>query len=168
LSYLHPQKFSDPPESALKFSEPREHCRADCVGSQGAFLGTRFLVKNQQDRRMVNCWGPWKPFPNSRSGGHVEAPIGPGVYEVRHRDTGEVVAFGDAASVAHALAGLMPKPVSGLREALFGQKGIAYPSEQLEYRTCAARTPAEARVVADRLRSRRQVYWRSKLASGWA
>ena len=43
---------------------------------------------------MVSSWGLWRPFPNHESGGHIEAPIGPGVYEVRHADTGDAVARG--------------------------------------------------------------------------
>ena len=33
---------------------------------------------------MVSTWGLWRSFPNYESGGYFEAPIGPGVYEVRH------------------------------------------------------------------------------------
>src|SRR5256885_191014 len=43
---------------------------------------------------MVSCWAAWKPFPISENGGHVDAPIGPGVYEVRHMGTGALGAFG--------------------------------------------------------------------------
>ena len=55
---------------------------------------------------MVQTWSSWKRFPDAQSGEHVEAPIGPGVYEVRHTMTGRVVAFGHAGNVANALADL--------------------------------------------------------------
>jgi hypothetical protein len=55
---------------------------------------------------MVQTWSNWKRFPDAQSGEHVEAPIGPGVYEVRHTMTGRVVAFGHSANVANALADL--------------------------------------------------------------
>ena len=32
---------------------------------------------------MVQSWSSWKRFPDVESGDNVEAPIGPGVYEVR-------------------------------------------------------------------------------------
>jgi hypothetical protein len=86
---------------------------------------------------MVSSWGLWKPFPNHASGGNIEAPIGPGVYEVRHADTGELIAFGSAGSVARELSKLMPKPATGLRS-LFAGKTPAHRSEDLEYRTCSA------------------------------
>ena len=55
---------------------------------------------------MVQTWSSWKRFPDAHSGEHVEAPIGPGVYEVRHTMTGRVVAFGHSANVANALGDL--------------------------------------------------------------
>ena len=55
---------------------------------------------------MVQTWSNWKRFPDAYSGEHVEAPIGPGVYEVRHTMTGRVVAFGHSANVANSLADL--------------------------------------------------------------
>ena len=58
---------------------------------------------------MVSSWGLWRPFPHHESGGHIEAPIGPGVYEVRHADTGELIAFGSATSVAQALSKVVPQ-----------------------------------------------------------
>ncbi len=88
---------------------------------------------------MVSSWGLWRPFPNHESGGNIEAPIGPGVYEVRHADTGELIAFGSATSVAQALIKLTPQPASGLR-ALFASKAPAHRTEDLEYRTCSARS----------------------------
>ena len=54
---------------------------------------------------MVQTWSTWKRFPDAHSGGVVEAPIGPGVYEVRHTMTGRVVAFGSARNVANAVSG---------------------------------------------------------------
>ncbi len=33
---------------------------------------------------MMQTWSGWKRFPDVKSGDHIEAPIGPGVYEVRH------------------------------------------------------------------------------------
>ena len=71
---------------------------------------------------MVTPWGTWKPFPDPRSGQHLDAPIGPGVFEVRHTGTGEQIAFGHSKSVAQSLAILMPKPASGFL-AMFAPQG---------------------------------------------
>jgi hypothetical protein len=116
---------------------------------------------------MVSSWGLWRPFPNHEFGGYIEAPIGPGVYEVRHADTGEVIAFGSTGSVAQSLSKLMPKPASGLR-ALFAGKVPSYRSEELEYRTCTASSVGEAKFAAERMLGRRETYWRKHMTPGLA
>jgi hypothetical protein len=115
---------------------------------------------------MVTSWGLWRPFPNHQSGGYIEAPIGPGVYEVRHADTGALIAFGSADSVAQALSKLT-RPATGLRS-LFASKTPAHRSEDLEYRTCGASSIGEAKFAAERLLGRRETYFRKHHAPGWA
>jgi hypothetical protein len=116
---------------------------------------------------MVSTWGAWRSFPNFESGGSIEAPIGPGVYEVRHADTGELIAFGSADSVARALSKLMPQPATGLRS-LFARKQAVKVSGDLEYRTCSASSAGEAKFAAERLLGRRGAFWRKHMAPGWA
>ncbi len=116
---------------------------------------------------MVSSWGLWRPFPNQESGGSIEAPIGPGVYEVRHTNTGELIAFGPATSVAQALSKVAPRPVTGLRS-LFAGKTPAHRSGDLEYRTCSASSAVEAKFAAERLLGQRETYWRKHRAPGWA
>jgi hypothetical protein len=112
---------------------------------------------------MVSCWASWKPFPVSENGGHIDAPIGPGVYEVRHTGTGELIAFGESAKVALDLSTLLQPPGSWSR--LFGRKGLEHSPIDLEYRTCTAASPAEARIAAEQMRTRREAFWRSR--GGW-
>jgi hypothetical protein len=116
---------------------------------------------------MVSSWGLWRPFPTHESGGHIDAPIGPGVYEVRHADTGELIAFGSATSVAQALSKLIPQPATGLR-ALFARKSQPAAQGDLEYRTCSATSAGEAKFAAERLMGRRGTFFRKHLAPGWA
>jgi hypothetical protein len=113
---------------------------------------------------MVSAWAAWKPFPNSENGEHIDAPIGPGVYEVRHTGTGELIAFGHAQSVARALGGIVRRPASWTR--FFGRGAAAHRWSELEYRTWAAGSAYEAKIAAEQLRGRRQVYWRRRAA--WA
>lgn len=113
---------------------------------------------------MTKTWSPWKPFPDLRKGGHLDAPIGPGVYEVRHVETNELIAFGPAASVAHDLI-KVPAPAFGLR-GLFRASAPSHPIENLEYRTYAATSVKEASVMAAQLRDRRDVFWRARHAPG--
>ena len=115
------------------------------------------LAKNES--AMIGSWSNWKPFPNAHQGGHIEAPIGPGVYEVCHIATQEQVAFGFAANVAQALSNALP--ANGRSWPFFRRAARPrYPSHELEYRTCAAGSLEEARVVATQLAGHRLALWR--------
>jgi hypothetical protein len=117
---------------------------------------------------MVQTWSSWKRFPDKQIGGHVEAPIGPGVYEVRHTMTGQVVAFGHTGNVANAISDLkLNGGVSPLAK-WFGRQPLVSSVADLEYRTCAAATRAAAKTTANRMRGLRQAAWRHRLDMGWA
>jgi len=117
---------------------------------------------------MVQTWSSWKRFPDGDSGEHVDAPIGPGVYEVRHMLTGRLIAFGHAGNVANALAELKvdrrPNPIARL----FRPAPLTSRVADLEYRTWAAASRAEAKTAAQRLLGLRQAAWRRRLDLGWA
>jgi hypothetical protein len=117
---------------------------------------------------MSQTWSGWKRFPDAQIGDNVEAPIGPGVYEVRHTMTGRVIAFGHAGNVANALAELkFNSGVSALAR-LFGRQPLVSRVNDLEYRTCAAASRAEAKTTAQRLMGLRQTAWRRRMDTGWA
>jgi len=118
---------------------------------------------------MVQTWSGWKRFPDSQIGDHVEAPMGPGVYEVRHTLTGRVVAFGHAGNVANAISDLkLNGGVSPLAR-FFGRQPPLVPRvNDLEYRTCAAASRADAKTTASRLLGLRQTAWRRRMDGGWA
>jgi len=116
---------------------------------------------------MVQTWSSWKRFPDALSGGNIEAPIGPGVYEVRHSLTGRVVAFGSAPHVAEALSELNRNGGVGLFARLFPRQPLGSRSVDLEYRTCAAASRAEAKIAAHRLMGLRQNAWRRRTDFGW-
>ena len=117
---------------------------------------------------MVQAWSSWKRFPNAEIGDFVEAPIGPGVYEVRHTNTGDLIAFGHAGNVAQALADLKVDGGGRSWTRMFRKESPVPLVGDLEYRTCAAATRAQARVAAQRLRGLRQSYWRRRMELGWA
>ncbi len=117
---------------------------------------------------MVQTWSSWKRFPDADIGDHIEAPIGPGVYEVRHTLTGRVIAFGHAGNVANALTDLKLNGGINIFARLFRRRPLVSRVSDLEYRTCAATTRAEARTTASRLLGLRQTAWRRRLDLGWA
>ena len=79
---------------------------------------------------MIGNWSNWKKFPNVERGEHIEAPIGPGIFEVRNMSTGDLAAFD------------------------------AWRGHDLEYRTCPASSVSEAKMMVQALLGRRKVYWR--------
>ena len=104
------------------------------------------------------AWTNWKPFPDPASGAPIEAPIGPGVFEVRRISSGDVVAFDHASNVARALASIA---AASPRMRLFARRRSD--ADDLEYRTRAAATRVDARSIAARLNSQRKSYWRQAL-----
>lgn len=117
---------------------------------------------------MVQTWSGWKRFPDVQSGDSVEAPIGPGVYEVRHTMTGRVMAFGYSAHVANAISELKFDGTLSPLARLFGKEPLTSRVSDLEYRTCAAASRADAKTTAQRLMGLRQTAWRRRMDTGWA
>jgi len=113
---------------------------------------------------MTKTWSSWKRFPDPASSDPVEAPIGPGVYEVRHTLTGRVIAFGSARNIARTLSVLNANGGIGLRFVrLFRRHTGVSRIVDLEYRTCAVSSRAEAKTIARRLLSLRQTARRQRL-----
>ena len=106
---------------------------------------------------MIGRWTEWKRFPMAERGELLEAPIGPGIYEVREAASGALFAFGATDSVAHDLAGLTIRPRTF--GSWFGFKPAAGDAN-LEYRTCATSTRADAKVAAEGMINRRETWVR--------
>lgn len=115
---------------------------------------------------MVQTWSSWKRFPDAQSEDRIEAPVGPSVYEVRHSLTGRVVAFGSTGRFAEALFELKHNGGVGLFARLFKRQPLTSRAVDLEYRTCAAGSRAEARVAAHRLMGLRQNALRRRVDIG--
>lgn len=116
----------------------------------------------------VQTWSNWKRFP-TQSSDAIDAPPGPGVYEVRHMMTGRLIAFGHAANVAKAITELNVDG-GGRSWMKFFRAGVAPMPRvsDLEYRFCLAASRAEAKSAARRLMGLRQTAWRRRMDLGWA
>ncbi|HEU5017384.1 MAG TPA: hypothetical protein VFT69_05375 [Pseudolabrys sp.] len=115
----------------------------------------------------MQTWSGWKRFPDGESREEIDALPGPGVYEVRHTLTGRVLAFGHAANVAQALVELQVNGGTGAFARLFRRQLLTARMPDLEYRTCAAVSRAEAKAAAHRLLGLRQTAWRRRADIGW-
>jgi hypothetical protein len=101
---------------------------------------------------MISTWSEWKRYPRAARGENIEAPISPGIYEVRFAGSGALHSFGAVDNVAQALALLQVSSKSW-----FGRREAAQAPE-LEYRTCATSTKADAKAAAERMIGRRDTY----------
>ena len=101
---------------------------------------------------MISTWSEWKRYPRAGRGDNIEAPITPGIYEVRIAATGALYSFGAVDNVAQALA-LLPVGT----KSWFGRRGTETVPD-LEYRTCATTSKADAKTAATRMIGRRETY----------
>ena len=101
---------------------------------------------------MISTWSEWKRYPRAARGENIEAPISPGIYEVRLAGTGALHSFGAVDNVAQALSQLTIRSKSW-----FGRREPTE-SPDLEYRTCATSSKADAKAAAERMIGRRETY----------
>ena len=101
---------------------------------------------------MISTWSEWKRYQRPGRGENLEAPITPGIYEVRYAGTGALHSFGAVDNVAQALSSLPVAPRSW-----FGRRDATKVSAP-EYRTCATSTKADAKAAAERMIGRRETY----------
>ena len=90
---------------------------------------------------MISKWSEWKRYPRPGRGENIEAPITPGIYEVRIAGSGALHSFDAVDNVAQALAMLQ----IGSRS-WFGRRDPASLPD-LEYRTCATSSRADAKAA---------------------
>jgi hypothetical protein len=113
---------------------------------------------------MMQTWSGWKRFSDLAT---IDAPAGPGVYEVRHTLTGRVVAFGHSADVTRSIAELKSGEITPWAR-LIGRQPLDVRTSDLEYRTCPAESRADAKTAAQRLLGLRQSAWRRRMDFGKA
>ena len=101
---------------------------------------------------MISTWSEWKRYPRAGRGENIEAPISPGLYEVRYAGTGALHTFEAVDNVAQGLALLHVGSRSW-----FGRRDPASLPD-LEYRTCATSSKADAKAAAERMIGRRDTY----------
>ena len=104
---------------------------------------------------MIATWGEWKRYPNGAPGDRLEAPVGPGIYEVRKANSGALYAFGAVDNLAEALARI-GTPSRSLATFFIKRETPHLPD--LEYRTCVTDTKAQAKIAAERMIGRREAY----------
>lgn len=94
-------------------------------------------------------WSPWRPFPDPRIGGLLQAPFGPGVYELRRsKPEIEMVLAGIGGQVAARMSSLLPSPYGcGTRNAGDKRDYVLDHIGEIEYRTLACTSREEAAAI---------------------
>jgi predicted GIY-YIG superfamily endonuclease len=88
-------------------------------------------------------WSDWKQFPDPRMGHYLNAPFGPGVYELQNRRTGDFILIGQSKNVAWRMTSLLPSQKKEyVRDHL----------QDIVYRTIPCGTKEEALRQENRLR----------------
>jgi hypothetical protein len=90
----------------------------------------------------MSRWSKWRPFPDPLTEGFLVAPLGPGVYQLRNAETGQLVLFGRSKYCAHRVSSLLPDG-PGTRNNSRKRKYVQRHLASIEYRTRACRTVAE-------------------------
>jgi len=100
-------------------------------------------------------WSEWRSFPDPRQQAYLYAPFGPGVYELRHRSTGELILFGRGKNVAYRMSSLLPQPLGqGHRDNKEKQAYVLEHIDDVEYRTLACTSDEAAIDVENELKAR--------------
>ena len=100
-------------------------------------------------------WSRWSAFPDPEEGGYLCAPFGPGVYELRNRETGQLVLFGRGKNLAYRMSSLLPAPWgAGNRNNVDKKKHVREHLTRIEYRTKACTSDKQSRDEERVLRTR--------------
>lgn len=101
-------------------------------------------------------WTAFRPFPDPRKGELLHAPIGPGVYDLRHISTKEPILFGIGSRCALRMSSLLPKPLgAGTRNNTAKRDYVLKHINDIEYRTLPCATRDEAAQVERDIKSKR-------------
>lgn len=100
-------------------------------------------------------WGPWVPVPPPDRFKHdVAGPVGPGVYQLRNRETKELILFGISGNLSDRLRSLMPKPHgTGTRNNAEKRAFVLAHHAVIDYRLRLTETREQAKAIEDLLKA---------------
>ncbi len=115
------------------------------------------LTSEQQEQlEQINKdyeWSDWRPFPNPEKKGYLCAPLGPGVYHLRYKSSGDLILFGESKTVAFRMTSLLSKELGqGGRDNAKKRNDVTKNISDIEYRTLACRTKKEAKAIETELK----------------
>ena len=99
-------------------------------------------------------WSNWRSMPSPETCREIIAPKGPGVFQIRHKETEEYVFFGISIKCRERMHSLYPIPYGVFNRD--NEKRMKYVFENwisLEYRTIATENRKEAVLIQRELKS---------------
>ena len=101
-------------------------------------------------------WSNWSQMPSPETCRRINAPTGPGVYQIRHISTKNKVLFGIGIKCQKRMKSLFPMPYGvGTRNNEMKRDYIFENWEDLEYHTLERDTREEAKLIEDIIKSKR-------------
>jgi hypothetical protein len=104
-------------------------------------------------------WTEWKTFPDAYHGEYIEAPIGPGVYEVCDASTREQIAFGTTRHVAQTLTQVLTAQ-RAKKSSFFRRFRRRKVPDSFEYRSWPTASVADAKVAVGKILGQREALLR--------
>lgn len=101
------------------------------------------MTDQQKSKLYQSGWSKWEKFPDHLKGEYLNAPSGPGVYQLRDKKTGELVLFGRGKNVAARMTSLIPDG-QGTRNNQDKKDYVRLHLDDIEYRTIPFSTENEA------------------------
>ena len=102
----------------------------------------------------MNNWKDWKPMPYPENCRRIEAPLGPGVYQIRNKTTKQLIQFGIGIECQKRMRSLFPAPFgTGKRNNADKRTYILQNWKDIEYRTLETSTREEAKIIEDNLKA---------------
>jgi len=110
----------------------------------------------------MNKWTKWKAMPSPETCLLIEGPQNeqgqdlPGVYQIRNIKTNQFIQFGIGKECKLRMKSLFPKPFGlGTRNNEKKREYILLNWQHLQYRTLATATRAEAKVIEDKIKAKK-------------
>lgn len=102
-------------------------------------------------------WSDWQPFPAAEQLHAIDAPIGPGVYELRLTESQVPVYCGKSVTVANRMRSLLPKPWGrGTRNNAGLRYYVLENIARIEYRTAALPSGEEAQMLETAMKRKKR------------
>ncbi|MDP2174540.1 MAG: hypothetical protein Q8K70_01375 [Bacteroidota bacterium] len=90
-------------------------------------------------------WTDWRPMPSPDNCKEIIGPDGPGVYQIRNKNTDEFIQFGESKTCQYRMKSLYPKPFGiGTRNNESKRLYILNNWKFLEYRTAKTNSKEDA------------------------